>query len=103
LLPIYSLPANLLALVAIPPAMAASTIASLGGLVAEPVATIIAFPAYMLLSYIIDVAKFFAAIPFASVAIGAFSAWWMFGAYAVVFGAFIYVRKKNGWEQSSHS
>ncbi|MCR4280990.1 MAG: ComEC family competence protein, partial [Candidatus Kaiserbacteria bacterium] len=82
LLPIFSLPANLLALVAVPPAMAATAIASVGGLFAEPISAIIAFPAYILLTYIIEVAKFFASLPFASVAISAFSAWWMFGAYA---------------------
>ena len=97
-LPLFSLPANLLALIAIPPAMAASTIASLAGLIAEPVATLIAFPAYILLTYIIEVAEFFASLPFASVAVSAFSAWWMFGAYAVMFGALVYVKKQPGRE-----
>ena len=93
-LPLFSLPANLLALIAIPPAMAASTIASLAGLIAEPIAPVIAFPAYLLLTYIIDVAKFFAALPFASVAIGAFGAWWMFLAYAAMFGGFVFIKKR---------
>ncbi|MEK7086230.1 MAG: ComEC/Rec2 family competence protein, partial [Patescibacteria group bacterium] len=74
-LPLFSLPANLLALVAVPPAMLATAIASVGGLAVEPIASLIAFPAYILLTYIIEVAKFFASLPFASVAIGAFSAW----------------------------
>lgn len=92
-LPLFSLPANLFALVAVPPAMGASAIASIGGLVAEPIAHLIAFPAYILLSYIIEVAKFFASLSFASIAIGAFSAWWMFLAYAVMFGGFVYIKK----------
>ena len=88
-LPLFSLPANLLALVAVPPAMLATAIASVGGLDCRaPIAVPeIAFPAYILLTYIIEVAKFFASLPFASVAIGAFSAWWMFLAYAAMFGA----------------
>ncbi|MDP3965459.1 MAG: ComEC/Rec2 family competence protein [bacterium] len=95
-LPLFSLPANLLALIAIPPAMAASTIASLAGLIAEPVAPVIAFPAYLLLTYIIDVAKFFSSLPFASLGITAFSAWWMFGAYAVMFGCLVFIKKRAG-------
>jgi competence protein ComEC len=97
-LPLFSLPANLLALAAVPPAMFFSSIASVGGLIAGPIAPIIAFPAYILLSYIIDVAKFFASLPFASVAIGAFSAWWMFLAYAGMFGGFVFV--KDGRQES---
>jgi len=99
-LPLFSLPANLLALVAIPPAMAASAIASLAGLIAEPVATIIAFPAYILLTYILEVAKFFASLPFASVTIGTFSAWWMFGSYAVMFGGLVFIKKVAERENS---
>ncbi|MDO8561621.1 MAG: ComEC/Rec2 family competence protein [bacterium] len=97
-LPLFSLPANLLALIAIPPAMAASAIASVAGLVAGSLAPIIAFPAYLLLAYIIDVAKFFASLPFASISITAFSAWWMFFAYAAMFGALAFVKKRNGQE-----
>ncbi|MDO8521746.1 MAG: ComEC/Rec2 family competence protein [bacterium] len=92
-LPLFSLPANLLALIAVPPAMAATAIASVAGLMAEPVAPIIAFPAYLLLTYIIEIAKFFASLPFASVAITAFSAWWMFLAYAGMFGWLVYIKK----------
>ncbi|MDO8481948.1 MAG: ComEC/Rec2 family competence protein [bacterium] len=92
-LPLFSLPANLLALVAVPPAMAASAIASVAGLVAAPIAPIIAFPAHILLSYIIGVAKFFASLPFVSLAIGAFSAWWMFLAYGVMFGGLVFIKK----------
>ena len=94
-LPLFSLPANLLALIAIPPAMAASTIASIAGLIAEPVATLVALPAYILLSYIIEVAKFFASLPFASVAVSAFSAWWMFLAYALMFGGLVFIKKRT--------
>ncbi|MDO8553125.1 MAG: ComEC/Rec2 family competence protein [bacterium] len=100
-LPLFSLPANLLALIAVPSAMAASTIASIGGLVADAlpalsgVEVLIAFPAYLLLTYIIEVAKFFASLPFASVGIGAFSAWWMFLAYAVMIGGLAFIKKRT--------
>ncbi|OGG74473.1 hypothetical protein A3A37_01035 [Candidatus Kaiserbacteria bacterium RIFCSPLOWO2_01_FULL_52_36] len=102
-LPIFSLPANLLALVAVPAAMFFSAIAALGGIALGPLAPIVAFPAYVLLSYIIDVAKIFAGLPFSSLAIGAFSAWWMFIAYAVIVGVLIHIHKRNGWNGSSHS
>lgn len=103
-LPLFSLPANLLALIAIPPAMAASAVASVGGLITNALPllsggeVIIAFPAYILLTYIIEVAKFFASLPFASVAIGTFSAWWMFLAYAAMLGTLIYVKKQPSKE-----
>src|SRR3989338_5174425 len=93
-LPLFSLPANLFALIAIPPAMTASALASVAGLIAEPVATLVALPAYILLSYIIEIAKFFASLPFSSVAIGAFSAWWMFLAYALMFGGLVFIKRR---------
>src|SRR3989344_2213503 len=102
-LPIFSLPANLLALVAVPAAMFFSAIAALGGIALGPAPPTVAFPAYVLLSYIIDVAKIFAGLQFSSLAIGAFSAWWMFIAYAVIVGVLIHIHKRNGWNGSSHS
>jgi len=101
-LSLVALPANLLALVPVPFAMLASFIATIGGMIASVVpalsgvAVIIAFPAYLILAYIIDVAKFFAALPFASIGVGAFSAWWMFLAYAVMFSALVYIKTRPG-------
>ncbi len=85
LLSLVALPANLLALVAVPLAMFASFVAAVGGMIAGSYAVPLAFPAYLLLAYIIGVAKFFAALPFAAVSISAFSAWWLLLVYAVIF------------------
>lgn len=95
-LAIYSLPANLLALVAVPWAMFLSLVAGISGILFGSLAIPLAFPAYILLAYIIGVAQFFAALPFAGLSVGAFSAWWMLGAYAILFcGAwYLHVKKK---------
>lgn len=98
-LSIVALPANLLALVPVPFAMLFSFIAAVGGMLFGTDAVPLAFPAYALLAYIIGVARFFAALPFASVSIGAFSAWWMFGAYALMLGGSWVIQKRERPEQ----
>jgi len=92
---VVALPANLLALVAVPYAMFASFIAAIGGIIAGPFAILIAAPALALLWYILAVAQFFAALPFAAVSVPAFSAWWMFGAYAALFAGYFYYKRKR--------
>lgn len=82
-LSLVALPANLLALVAIPPAMLASFVAALGGIVAGPLAVPLAAPAYILLSYVIGVAHVFALLPFSAVTVPAFSIWFLLPAYAL--------------------
>lgn len=94
-LSIVGLPANLLVLLTVPSAMFFSAIASLAGLLLGPFAPIVAFPAYLLLSYAIGIARFFASLPFASVALPAFSAWLVFAAYAILFGGVWFVQKKE--------
>lgn len=91
-LSVVGLPANLLVLLIVPWAMFFSSIAALAGLVFGPLAPLVAFPAYILLAYAIGVAKFFASLPFASFAIPAFSAWWMFAAYACIFGGLWFMK-----------
>ncbi|MEK7601070.1 MAG: ComEC/Rec2 family competence protein [Patescibacteria group bacterium] len=95
LLSLVALPANLLALVAVPWAMGLSVVAAFAGMIFGSYAVIIAFPAYVILAYIIGVAQFFAALPFASVSVAAFSAWWMFAAYAILFGGVWFVQRKR--------
>lgn len=80
-LSLVALPANLLALVPVPFAMATSLIAALGGMVLGGYAVPLALPAYVLLGYIIFVAHAFASLPFAAVSVPAFSAWWLIVAY----------------------
>ena len=94
-LSLVALPANLSALLPVPFAMLASFIAAIGGVLFGSYAVPIAFPAYVLLAYIIGVAKFFAALPFAAVSVSAFSAWWMLGAYACMFGGLFVYRSRN--------
>lgn len=93
-LSIVGLPANLLVLFVVPWAMFFSTLAALSGLVLGPFAPLLALPALALLSYMISIAKLFAALPFASIAIPAFSAWWMCAAYAILFGG-VWLIKNN--------
>ncbi|MBI4093936.1 ComEC/Rec2 family competence protein [Candidatus Kaiserbacteria bacterium] len=81
--PLYTLPVNLLVLVAVPWAMLLSAFAALGGIIFGPLAVIIAFPAYVLLSYMIEIGELFASLPYASLALPAFSAW----SLALVYGA----------------
>jgi competence protein ComEC len=89
-LSLVSIPANLLVLEAVPPAMLFSAIAAIGGLVFEPLAPIIGFPANALLSYILGVAHFLASVPFAAVMVPAFSAWLLAPIYATLFGYGLY-------------
>lgn len=95
-LSLVALPANLLALVPVPLAMLASFIAAIGGMIFGSHAVLLGLPAYILLSYIITIAKIFASLPFASLAVGAFSVWWMFLAYAAMFGGFVFIKKRTG-------
>jgi competence protein ComEC len=88
-LSLVALPANLLALAPVPYAMFFSFIAALAGLLFGSYAVPLAVPAYILLSYIIAVARFFAALPYASVSLPAFSPWWLFLIYGLMFGGVV--------------
>ena len=94
LLSLVALPANLLALIAVPWAMALSVISAIAGILFGSLGTFVAFPAYVLLAYIIKIGELFAALPFAAVSVSAFSAWWMFGAYAFMCGTLLILRKR---------
>ncbi len=94
-LSLVALPANLLALLPVPFAMSASALAAAGGMLFGSYAAPLGFPAYALLAYIIEVARFFDSVPFASVSVPAFSAWWMCAAYALLFGGLLLYKKKK--------
>ncbi len=94
-LSLVALPANLLVLAAIPPAMLASLVAAIGGLIAGPAAPLIGFPAYALLSYVIFISHVLANIPFAAVQTPPFSAWFLLPVYAALFGVAIYFQKSD--------
>jgi competence protein ComEC len=94
LLSILALPANVLAMLPVPLSMLASFIAAIGGMLFGSYAAPLAFPAYALLSYIIEVAHALASFPLASVSVGAFGAGWMLAAYATLFGGFWYAKRR---------
>lgn len=94
-LSVYSLPANLLALIVVPWAMLLSFIAGVAGTFLGLVAPVVGFPAYILLWYITKVADFFAWLPFANLSIPAFSAVWLFVFYVLLAGVVIFMQKKT--------
>lgn len=94
-LSLVALPANLLALLPVPWAMFFALVAGIGGFIFGPAASILAFPAYALLWYIVSIAHALASLPFAAVSVPSFSAAWMFGAYGTLFAWFWY-KKSNG-------
>ncbi|MBL8158197.1 ComEC/Rec2 family competence protein [bacterium] len=94
MLSLYSLPANLLALIVIPWAMLLSAIAALFGLFTGIVAPFFGFPAYVLLSYVIYVAEAFATLPLSSVQLPAFGAWLLCLIYATL--GVVYKKKTAG-------
>lgn len=100
-LSLYSLPANLLALIVVPWAMLLSFIAGVAGTVMGPVAPVIGFPAYVLLWYVTNVADFFAWLPFANLSIPAFSMGWVIAAYAIIGVACMLMQKKTTEHESS--
>ena len=83
----------MLALFPVPLAMLYSFIAGLGGMVLGHAAAILALPAYVLLAYIISVARLLASLPFAATTVPAFSAGWLFAAYACIFGWYAITRR----------
>jgi competence protein ComEC len=84
LLSLIALPANILVLSVIPPAMFLSCVAAVCGCFFGTLAVPIAFPAYALLWYVLWITHLCTSIPFASVTVGAFNVWWMVAAYVVV-------------------
>lgn len=95
LLSIVSLPANLLTLVAVPLAMLFSAVAAIGGILFGTWGALVAFPAYILLRYIVVVAELCAALPYASVVVPAFPAWILMGAYGCMLAVIAYAKRRH--------
>jgi competence protein ComEC len=94
-LSLVSIPANVLALVAVSPAMLLSFIAGLAGVIIPSCALWIGLPAYVLLSYIILVATSFASLPFAHVIVPLFSPILLLVAYTALAWLYIRLQKKD--------
>jgi len=80
---LVTLPANLVALPALPGVIVSAALVGLVGLVSVPLAQVLGWVSWILLSYVIEVVEFFARLPFASVEadVGAGFVW---GYYAVL-------------------
>lgn len=83
-LSLVSVPANILSLIAVPPAMLFSFIAGIVGILHPSVALWVGLPAYALLSYIIAVATTFASLPLSHLVIPEFPAWILILAYGLL-------------------
>jgi competence protein ComEC len=92
---LYALPANLLALIVIPWAMLLSALAAFFGQFAGVLAPFFGFPAYVLLSYVIYVAKVFAMLPFSAMQLPVFSAPALLMIYASII-LFVWKKKTAG-------
>lgn len=89
-LPLFSIPANLLALAPMPFVMFFAFVAGAAGMLMGTWGVVAAAPGYALLWYVISVAQFFAGLPYAALLVPAFSGWWLLAGYAVLFGGAAY-------------
>ncbi len=72
---------NVLVLPMVPVAMLLTFFTGLSGFVLPGLATILAVPTYFSLAYIIEIARYFASLPFASILVSNFPIWWLVVAY----------------------
>ncbi len=79
-----ALPANIIVLPLVPFAMLASALAGVAGVMVPALAPILAFPAYILLSYIVGVVEMAASIPLAAITVPAFPFWLVILAYTLL-------------------
>lgn len=78
-----ALVANVLILIAVPPAMLFVFLAGLVGVVA-PTMYVVTYPAYLALSYIVEAAELLARVPFAELVVPPFSFWYVVVAYVLM-------------------
>ncbi len=81
---LVALPANLLVLPIIPLTMLASALAGVAGFLLPGIAPILAFPAYLLLSYVISVVEVAAQLPLATLSLPSFPFIFVLFAYALL-------------------
>lgn len=86
---------NVLVLPVVAPAMLATFLAGVVALFSTQVAVPFAFAAHVVLTYIITLATYFAAIPFATIGITTFTLPWVFIMYAVIALVLVLLTKKS--------
>lgn len=91
---VVSVPANLMVLPVVPLAMALATFAVLPALLIPALAPLFGLPAYAVLTYCIEVARFFASLPGAALSIPQFPFWLVVLAY-ILMGWWVYIKHKN--------
>ncbi len=89
---VVALFANTAVLVVVPLAMLLVLVAGIAGVCVGSVATMVGYPAYLLLSYILSVAQLSARIPFALFEVPAFSATILFLMYGVLVMTLVFFR-----------
>lgn len=92
---IYGLPANVLALIAVPAAMFFSALAAVSGMAAGGYAVPLALPAYALLRYILAITDMFATLPFAALRVARFDAIGVCVWFAALAACGVYVHTKK--------
>lgn len=91
-LSVVSVPANLAVLALLPFSMLFSALAALFGLAAGTLAPFFGFPALVLLAYVVAVARTFADLPLATVAVSVFSLWVLVVSYVFI-AALVCIKK----------
>lgn len=94
-LSLVAIPANLLVLPVIPLAMLLSFVAGIVGLVVPPLAPLVGVPAYVVLWYVIEVARVTASLPLSSFVLNAFPFWVVIVSYLFLFGLFLHIKNKS--------
>jgi competence protein ComEC len=90
-----SILANVLIAALIPLAMFLSLVAGLAGMLVSPLAGWFAWPAKLLLTYMLDVAGLLSRIPHAFIEQIGFSTWLMVASYGIVLGLCVILRHQN--------
>lgn len=98
---VVSIPTNVLVLPMVPVAMLLTFLAGTLGIVSHTLGVLIGFLAHLSLAYIIKVAEFFGAIPFASFSTPAFPFWIVVLSYGAMALGIVYFFKKDGGDSGT--
>lgn len=100
---VVTLVVNVLVLPMVPPAMGLTFLTGVLGLVYVPLGTLFGFFAYLSLMYIVRIAEFFGALPFASFSVNAFPFWIVLVSYLLMGVGYVYfTREKQNEEENAY-